>query len=332
MDKETALSLFYKKNKINIDSASNECDGNYDCRLAALSKQVDHWLANIDIADHKLFLTLLSNYTYLTAAQCQIRYSTILSLLQEQLDKSGYTLSDVLFVSIKSGGAHKTGSDNVRADLYSRNMRNISKRQIIASQSKLTPLDLQQYKAVVFLDDIVGSGITLWKCINDFYSKFLQSNTNYLMLYFSSIAPRKRGIKHIQKNCKKAGIEITPLLVPSWYEEPAFHRSSPEYIQIEKYEQIIGTYMMDESKSFFMGFQRNRLLISFYYNTPNNTLSTFWRVVPATNDPPFYRDGNQPICRPSIDDLRKRDMEMRKNAYAYGQDIQIKLENHNEQS
>ena len=44
MDKEKALSLFYQKNNIDIVSASNEYDGNYDCRIAALSGQVDLWL------------------------------------------------------------------------------------------------------------------------------------------------------------------------------------------------------------------------------------------------------------------------------------------------
>ena len=317
MDKETALSLFYQKNNINIVSASNENDGNYDCRIAALSTQVDLWLTSIDKADHDLFLTLLSRYTYLTSAQCQIRYNKILALLQKQLDLCGDTLSDVLFISVESGGAHKSGSDNVRADIYSRNMRRISKHQIIASQSKLDPLELQQYKAVIFLDDIVGSGVTLWNSIKSFHSRFLQDSTSHPKLYFSSIVPRKKGIQHIETNCKKFSIEITPLLDPAWYEEPAFPKNSPEYIQIEKYEQLVGNYMMAESESFFMGFQKNRLLISFYYNTPNNTLSTFWRIVPEVNEPPFYRDGDQPACRPSIDDLKKCDKEMRIKAYSY---------------
>ena len=329
MDKETALSLFYQKNNIDIDSASNEYDGNYDCRIAALSAQVDRWLASIDKADHELFLTLLSRYTYLTSAQCQIRYNRILNLLQEQLDLYGDTLSDVLFMSVESGGAHKSGSDNVRADIYSRNMRRISKRQIIASQSKLDPLELQQYKTIIFLDDIVGSGVTLWNSIKNFHSRFLLDSTINPKLFFSSIVPRKKGIQHIKSNCRKSSIEITPLLDPSWYEEPAFPKNSREYIQIEKYEQLVGNYMMADSKSFFMGFQKNRLLISFYYNTPNNTLSTFWRIVPEINEPPFYRDGDQPSCRPSIDDLKKRDKEMRTNAYAYGQDLRTKLEHIN---
>ena len=38
------------------------------------------------------------------------------------LAKYGDTLSDVLFISVESGGAHKSGGDNVRADIYSRNM------------------------------------------------------------------------------------------------------------------------------------------------------------------------------------------------------------------
>ena len=118
MNKKEALSAFYAKNKIDIRTASNPQDGNYDKRIAELDSQVNIWLQGIAPEDQEAFLTLLSRYTYLTETQCQLRYEKILSLLNEQLSSLNCQLHEVLFVTVESGGNHKSGSDNVRADFH----------------------------------------------------------------------------------------------------------------------------------------------------------------------------------------------------------------------
>lgn len=322
MKKAEALQLFYEKNHINIDLVSNEEDGNYDARIANLSSQVDLWLQKIDVDDHNIFLELLSRYTYLTEAQCQLRYSRIIQLLNEELTalKCECGLSDVLFVTVESSGTYKSGSDNVRADFQKRHLRTIQKTQIVATQSNLAVADICQYKVVVFIDDIVGSGVTLWNAIKNFCQRFpiVCNGKNNHKLFYACIAPRKHGIKHIHKNCKRYDIDAKELFDAAWYEEPAITKGTPAYPKIKKYEEIIGNYMMSEGESFFMGFKNNRLLLSFHYNTPNNTLSSFWRSVPAYPEPPFYRDGNQPKAGITLDDLQKTKKSMQNASYELG--------------
>ena len=65
MNKKEALNAFYEKNLIDIRTASNPQDGNYDKRIADLDSQVDIWLQGIAPEDQEVFLTLLSRYTYL---------------------------------------------------------------------------------------------------------------------------------------------------------------------------------------------------------------------------------------------------------------------------
>lgn len=331
MDKDKALALFYAKNGIDYQTASDEEDGNYDHRIADLPDQIDRWLANIDTADHSLFLELLSQYTYLTEPQCQLRYSRLLSMFEGRLAKLQMSLSDVLFVTVESGNGRTSGADNVSADFRKRNMRKLEKGQIIVAQSRLSAEDFAQYKAVFFLDDIIGSGKTLWKEIESFCKRFDIPNTYDPVMFYACIAPRKRGVKHIDKNCKKSNISIEKLFDDAWIVEPAFARNSKEYLQIEKYEKMVGEYMTEPPKSFFMGFDKNRLLFSFHYNTPNNTLSTFWREIPEKHFPPFCRDGDQPpkLPRPTLDTLKERESAMRQGAYEQGRAIRRK-EDYNE--
>lgn len=327
MDKNKALQLFYERNNIDILKTSDITDGNFDVRIAQLSDQIDRWLVNISPSDHNLFLTLLSKFTYLTNAQCQLRYSKIISLLEEQLNNSSLSLYDVLIVTVESSSPFKSGSDNVRADLHKRNLLKLSKSQIVASQTNLQYEDIQQYKVVLFLDDVVGSGRTLWRGIKSFCDRFSINGNGCPQLYYGCIAPRERGMQHLRDNCLHAKICATPLFDETWYEKPAFDKGSDEYTQIESYEQLVGNYLMEPPESFFMGFEKNRMLLSFHYNTPNNTLSTFWRVVPEKNDPPFLRDGNQGMRRPTIDALKIRDADMRNHAYAFGQDFWRRYQN-----
>lgn len=325
MNKDKALNCFYERNSIDFSRCSDETDGNYDKRIALLPEQIDKWLSNIHPDDHHLFLSLLSRYTYLTQAQCKLRYGFLAALLKDKLKALNATLSEVMFVTVESSAGRATGADNVRADLKQQLFGEIYKEQIVPAERNLKSEDLEQYKAFVFLDDIIGSGMTLWKHLYSFCERFSINGCGKHKLFYACIVPRADGIKHICKNCTQKKITAHPLFDASWTEEAAFPTDSPEYAQAAKYEKIIDDYLWDGRKSFFMGFNKNRLLVSFYYNTPNNTLSTFWANVPETNHPPFLRDGNQK-SRPTVNALKMKKAELTERAYAYGEDCRKKDE------
>lgn len=317
MDKEIAIERFYKENHIDPQRVADELDASYDPRLAMLPQKVDQCLEYVDVADRPVFLKLLSRYCYLSKVQCQLRYGQVLSTLQEQLNELQISMEEVLFVTIEAGGAYASGGDNVRADLRYRNLGVIKKRQIVAAQSKLSEKDLDSYRSVLFLDDVLGSGMTMWNAIQQLRTRFPEWFDKQ-KIFCSSIAPRQRGIKHINKNCKKYGISLSWIYEAEWIQKPAFERSSQDYHQLEKYERCIGELLTEPGKSFFMGFAKNRLLLSFYYNTPNNTLSTFWRKG-VDVEPPFCRDGDQP-SRLSLEALKKRKRHLGEQAYIFGAD------------
>lgn len=315
MDKEEALKAFYENNGIDPARASNEDDDSFDPRLAELPNQVDQWLSGIREDDRELFLTLLSRYTYLRQAECRSRYHEILVMLGERLSAAGIGLNEVLFVTVEAGGAYASGGDNVRADILSRNLMYLTKKQVVAVLSRMEDQDLKPYRAVVFVDDIVGTGFSLWKAILTFHERFQTAGQK---LFFACIAPREKGIRHIQKNCKKNGIAMEPLYKPEWVLKEAVERGTAAYSRLEPYEEEVGEYLTETGITFFMGFRQSKLSVSFYYNTPNNTLCTFWRIG-ENMSPPFYRNADQP-SRPSVEELKAEKRRKCDQAYCFGQD------------
>lgn len=320
MTKEEALNAFLKKNGIDYNRATNKQDICYDTRIAELSEQLDIWLSGIEESDHDIFLELFSEYTYLTKEQCRLRYEKILDLLKERLVQIGSCLDETLFVTIENS-AFASGADNVRSDLRGYDLSRFTKHQLVAAPKRLKKKDLQPYKAIVFIDDIAGSGCTLWSEMYSFYSRFSKIiNGQNKQLYYACIVPRKKGLVHLRKSCRRYHIQADALYDPKWTQCPAFEKKSESYQCLRPYEEEIDNYMkMPGDKSFFMGFGQNRLLVSFYYNTPNNTLCTFWRAIPD-KFPLFIRDGNQALLRPQIAEIRERKKQMCNQAYGFGTD------------
>lgn len=319
MRKKEALALFYKKNKISPQKVSNKRGGDYDRHLANLPEKVDQWLADIAKEDRGTFLEVLSRYTYLTEVECQLRYCRVVELLAEKLQELNRTFDDVLIITVESTNGVKSGGDNVRSDFYKRNSEEIPKEQIIAALSKVEEEKINQYSVFVFLDDMIGSSLTLKGVIQRFCDehKEIVERSN---LFYSCIAPRRRGIKHLRDDLKRIKLNVEPIFEEGWIIDPAFEKNSPAYRKMEQYEEKIGNFFDEDGKSYFMGFSKNRITLSLHYNTPNNTLSSFWREIPEQHKALFKRDGNQPsVKRPGISEMKAKSQKLKEAAYQAGQ-------------
>lgn len=317
MDKKTALEEFYCKNNIKHELVSDEDSAEYDYILSNLDDKIDKWLSFVDESDREAFLQVLSKYTYFTETVCQKRYSIIVDKLIESLKTYGIKLSEVLFITVESTNGTKSGSEHICADFYKRNIaKGIHKSQIISSFSRFDINLIKNYKAIVFLEDIVGTGFTLSNTIRTVIKELsIKTNTpNCLLLYAACLVVSKRGKRMIDKNAQKNSYEIKWLTDEEWKAERMFKKNSLEYNIFQKYESLIDKYIDDEKHSCFMGFDKCKFGISFHYDTPNNTLSTFWCETDL-NKPPFKRDGNQHKKSLSIDDLKHVKKQTDTNAY-----------------
>lgn len=312
MTKDDALELFYANNRIN-PQAIHPRD-----RIADLPHKLDDWLLHIDPDDHSVFLEAFSRYTYLTQEACQNRFVQLIELLKIQLQKYAIELSEVLYVTVESSSGTKSGGDNVRADMEKYNFKDIDKDQIIATQSKFTKDQLAGIKAVVFVDDIIGTGKTIWSDFYAFCKKFNLDGYDFPKLHYMCLSPSVKAIKHLNKNFAKYKYNVTAIYKNEWVSKKAFDGNSPEYKTINKYETEIDNFFTGAERSYRMGFEQSCLLISFYYNTPNNTISTFWRPTDV-NKPPFERKGKE-CRRPTVLDLTKKKKQADANSYAFAAD------------
>ena len=309
MTKNKALQLFYENN--NIDPTTIHPRD----RIAELPQKLDDWLLNIADENHAIFLEAFSRYIYLTQEECQDRFVQSMAMLKAELQKHDIEVDDVLYVTVESSSGTKSGSDNVRADMQRYNIEDIGKDQILAAQSKFIEERLEGVQAIVFVDDIIGTGCTLWNEMYSFCEKFKINGKGKIKLYYMCIAPTEKGINHFNKNFIKYGYTVTSIYKTEWICAKAFKGDSTEYGIVNKYETEIDHYFAGSDHSYRMGFKQGCLLISFYYNTPNNTISSFWRPTPF-NAPPFKRDGKE-CKRPSISDLANKKKQSDANSYAF---------------
>lgn len=309
MTKDEALNLFYKNNNIN-PKALHSRD-----RIAELPQKLDDWLQNIDSKDHPIFLDAFSRYTYLTQEECQDRFIQLIDMLKAELQKHTIKIHNVLYVTVESSSGTKSGSDNVRADIQKYNFKDIHKDKILAAQSKFSQDQLDEIEAVVFVDDIIGTGCTLWNEMYSFCTKFNIKGKGKIKLYYMCISPTEKAINHLNKNFDKYNYTVTSLYKKEWISTKAFEGTSTEYSVVNKYETEIDNYFTGSEHSYRMGFKQGCLLLSFYYNTPNNTISSFWRPTPF-NTPPFERDGKE-CKRLSVSDLTNKKKQSDANSYAF---------------
>lgn len=317
---EEALRIFFQDNKIVYEAVSDEDSDSYDIRLSRVNDKVIGWLSGFDEDDKNIFLKLLSKYTYITRSRIVKEFKSIIDSIVTVLSEQNIMLEKTIFVTVESPKGIKSGGDNIRADLHERNIGRIDSKQIIASAEKIDTNLIYNSQAIIFLDDIIATGFTTSGTIKDFVHKFNLDKRDDIKLYFCALKTTKNGEKFIKRNCRKNGLLIEPIAIQhvksAFKGDYVFSQNEVSRIEgiVKKYEDEIDSSEKEIGKSYSMGFRACKLLISFYYNTPNNTLCSFWRIT-EKNKPLFERESQK---RPSVSDLKKTKKINTENAYYYG--------------
>lgn len=316
MLKEEALKLFYENNNIDPDKLYEKD------RIFDLPQKLDKWLQGVAPEDRPVFLEVFSRYTYLTQKECQDRFVILLELLKKELQLHGIGLNEVLYVTVESSEGIKLGGDNIRADMQIYNFDLIDNSQILAAQSKFSAEQLKGVKAVIFVDDILGTGKTVWSNFNNFCRRYGLDGHGIPKLFYMCLSPTERAIKHLNENFSKYNYSVIPIYKKEWISAKAFFADSEEYRIFDKYERAVDSFFEEAGRSCYMGFEKSCLLISFYYNTPNNTVSCFWRPTDF-NHPPFKRNGRE-CKRPCVTELSRKKKQSDENAYYFAAGIDKK--------
>ena len=332
MDKKTEKSIeqFYKNNNINPNQyAASEAEAyetgkEFNLQIAEeyLNAKVDKWLERFEDEDRQYFLQLLENYIYISEKEYRHRVYILSSYIINQTKKLGIASEEILFISVASCQGTASGGDSLRNALIIGNMEwGIVKQQIISDVSKLPYDILEKSKALVFIDDIIGTGFSIRQTIDNFFAHFPNTNKQQYIWGIAGIMVQKSAVRYLEKNIKKYNVEFHVFVEENNFIKNCFKGNyifdEKEVKEVEKiiedYEREIGIDK-DSGKSYVMGFRACKLLLSFYYNTPNNTLCSFWKFTDK-NVPVFPRDK---YIRPTVKYLQENKLHYQKNAYLKG--------------
>lgn len=155
-------------------------------------------------------------------------------------------------------------------------------------------LDINQFNDitnVIFIDDIIGSGKTIEKFLKKNKTKLTKVN-----IYIFCIEILEEGKKFLEDYINKEQLSCT--IIPVNIHSRAFnnvnifnqYRTEKEQ-KLRQFEETL----FGSNRKFVMGFENSQAIVSFYRDTPNNTLGSFWYsganwtgLFPRNNDRPSF--------------------------------------------
>lgn len=324
MTKEEAIEKFQHNNNLLITEYNSD---RRTCRNEGkkqdpyigediFGKNLDMWLSNFDVESQKDLLKLLENYTYISKDQYGIYLDEIVDCIIENNDGDQSVLNHTYFITFPSSKGIRSGGDVIRAELPLGYMGEITKNQIIVKVDSNIKLIEKNAKIIVFIDDIIGSGKTAYKNIMNCLEQF-DVKKNNKKIYLATMFAKKEIIESKIELLKQDHYEVIPILINECksclekgyiFSDDEFDESYQKITVIE--EEIAGKKLNDVG-SYALGFEKSEMIISFYYNTPNNTLCMFWKPTKC-NYPLFLRTS---FRRPNVDIIKKNRENRKKNSY-----------------
>lgn len=337
---QNVITAFEKYNNIQLDNYVSDDYPNQENKAIffdnyigndIFEKHIIEWLKFFEKKDIAIFMDLLSHYRYFTKDQYRKAIKEICKHIMDVIaDEDGS--DSLLLITFPSKKGIASGGDQVRAMLEEILIGKLKKDHIISDTNKLNENIQDSIKYIFFIDDIVGSGATLFGNVKAVYEKLnLKKRTDikyFIAMVYANENKIQKKIKQLKNKCN---IDIEKIFV---YEntDKCFDSDIVFKKEIGKsYKSIVKNYetKIEENKfdddteiDSILGFQNGQLLVSFHYNTPNNTLSIFWRPSKLSNFPLFIRNK---YIRPSISDIKKTKNHCKSNAY-----LKRKLEHVNE--
>ena len=286
-----------------------------DSTLSTLSEKLDAWLADYSEDERQIFLKLFSKYIYYSEPKMLESWQSIADSLGELISSKQLEWSEVLFVSTESSKGSKSGAANVQADFMKFAQEFIGTDQFVTSIEEYKKFkvvgskNISAKKLIVFLDDVAGTGGALEETFAKFFARnqeYLEQNSNVEFLWACPLYSRSGQARLAECSIGSTRIEQVDagalLLQP--IDAPAI--ISPEEIaalsDIEK--------KVAPNPEMIMGYKESKLIVSTYYNTPNNTLSVFWHDTEQNKS--IFRRKNH---IPSLDDLKQKKQTQQDTAY-----------------
>lgn len=257
------------KQRINrIASACLERWDAEDKKTLFFSENYEEWFEQLPEEIRPTALVLLSKFEYYS----QPKINALLVELHQRLIRfEGFDLSKTLFTHLPS----KKGIENSSIDylMEYRRLHDLSKYHVIMDLDTYASKKSTQFESienVVFIDDYCGSG--------DTYNTYLRDNCDKLKgkrLFYVVTYTMQEAIPRIYDTARELGIQQEIVYINSG--EKAFSNEQfGETGELEREKMKKASRKLQLKKRSYLGYEDTEAVVSFYNDTPNNTIGIFW--------------------------------------------------------
>ncbi len=235
-------------------------------RLKKEPSIIQSWLDNFQPNELKFVKRLLDHIRFIDKNELDVICKRLYTIILENIPAS---LEDIVFVSL--GGQAK--SDKLIAYYFRLNNELPEEMFVDIKDANLSEF---RNKHIIYLDDVSGSGKQFSEDWNMFYNSLENDFISSNVFYFAPIFITEQAKDKISKDTKLKIIHIDEFLLTDM--NNALKLDSGIFSQTELPEVI--KIFTNSGETLYpkapIGYGNNSLLISFFSNTPNNTLPIIW--------------------------------------------------------
>lgn len=213
----TAVERFYECNHIQPEKMASDpveayMEGkDYDPQIVRedLERRIQCWSERFDENERAYFYSLFENYCYISEKEYKYRILQLCQAIYASLWEKQIRKEEVLFVTVPGSKGVGSGGDSLRSQLLCMNLDwGMDKRQIISDIERMDPSLLDNKKAIVFIDDILGTGFSVRETVEKFRDRCAGKNLDGYVIYVTGILITKRAARYIRNKTKVRVFEL----------------------------------------------------------------------------------------------------------------------------
>lgn len=267
-----------------IESTIRQCARNWNIpknnfddepKLKNFKQHIIEWLTQYPSQNSFLYLKLLKNFMFYTQRQAKERYFSIIDEFKK--DYPSWE-EDTVFVKLEKTKSNESGADYLLTEL---NIRIPGIKNRILHKINDSIIEDESCKNIVIIDDFIGSGKSFETYMENkllVNNKIFNKNIILIILHIT-----EDGYNYIQQWSEDNSINIDIM----------YHKKTKKAFdnndiftnqQLKKFIKIYESDLNSFKVNNIYGFNNSQALLSFFRDTPNNTLASFAEILDNNTD------------------------------------------------
>ncbi len=278
------LEEFLSSQKDKIEKLLNGWYTPNDPQRVTKELEIRKWLSNPEFNTHNDGICvyedaffLLSKIEYVQDSAIDDHIKFVMRALKGHLKDLGIEKKDIIFRSLSDSIPNGVSSYLKRFS----EIMHLDERQI--PQSGLGDVVNKRPKAIVFVDDLVGSSANIQKFAAAHDRELRSCEKKKIKLFHLSFFCFNDNISLLKNIFHKVETSRVLTKANKAFEEenPIFRKDKAARLRIKKWCRALGEDLYSKGP---LGYDDSQLLIVFRTNTPNNTLPIFWAGIASESE------------------------------------------------